>query len=143
MSTEDIFRKRLRQAVKESVLMVAEYAQDHHRFKAHTGQLERAVTTEMTSDVTGEVFLDESVAPYAGFVHNGAPPHKIIPNGKQALRWVKNGAFQFAKSVNHPGYNGDPFLFNAAAAKNEEVKSTFDRYVELAKEEIADELVKR
>ena len=104
MSTADIFKRRLRQAVKESTLTVAEYAQDNHRFKSRTGQLERAVNTRMLNDLSGEVFIDNGIAAYAGFVHNGSAPHRILPNGKKALRWVKNGAFQFARSVNHPGY---------------------------------------
>lgn len=143
MNSADIFKRRLRQAVKESTLTVAEYAQDNHRFKSRTGQLERAVTTEMTSDLSGAVFLDEGVAPYAGFVHNGSAPHRIIPNRKKALRWVKNGAFQFARAVNHPGYKGDPFLYTAADDTKREVMTIFDRYAELAKEDIATELVKR
>ena len=55
---------------------------------------------------------------------------------------MKNGAFQFARSVNHPGYKGDPFLYTAADDKKREVLNTFDRYAELAKEDIATELVK-
>lgn len=143
MSTADIFKRRLRQAVKESTLTVAEYAQDNHRFKSRTGQLERAVNTRMLNDLAGEVFIDNGIAAYAGFVHNGSAPHRIVSNGKKALRWVKNGAFQFARSVNHPGYKGDPFLYTAADDKKREVLATFDRYAELAKEDIATELVKR
>lgn len=143
MSTADIFKRRLRQAVKESTLTVAEYAQDNHKFKSRTGQLERAVNTRMLNDLSGEVFIDNGIAAYAGFVHNGSAPRRIVPNGKKALRWVKNGAFQFARSVNHPGYKGDPFLYTAADDKKREVLATFDRYAELAKEDIATELVKR
>lgn len=143
MSTADIFKRRLRQAVKESTFTVAEYAQDNHRFKSRTGQLERAVNTRMLNDLSGEVFIDNGIAAYAGFVHNGSAPHRIVPNGKKALRWVKNGAFQFARSVNHPGYKGDPFLYTAVDDKKREVLNTFDRYAELAKEDIATELVKR
>ena len=142
MSTADIFKRRLRQAVKESTLTVAEYAQDNHRFKSRTGQLERAVNTRMLNDLSGEVFIDNGIAAYAGFVHNGSAPHRIVLNGKKALRWVKNGAFQFARVVNHPGYKGDPFLYTAADDKKREVLNTFDRYAELAKEDIATELVK-
>lgn len=111
-------------------------------YKSRTGQLERAVNTRMLNDLSSEVFIDNGIAAYAGFVHNGSAPHRILPNGKKALRWVKNGAFQFARSVNHPGYKGDPFLYTAADDKKREVLNTFDRYAELAKEDIATELVK-
>ena len=53
-------------------------------------------------------------APYAAFVHWGTRPHVIEPRKKKALRWVGGGGFRFAKSVNHPGYKGDPWLVKAA-----------------------------
>ena len=83
MSTADIFKRRLRQAVKESTLTVAEYAQDNHRFKSRTGQLERAVNTRMLNDLSGEVFIDNGIAAYAGFVpvsytHLTLPTKRIV-----------------------------------------------------------------
>jgi len=57
-------------------------------------------------------------APYAAFVHWGTRPHPIpkpgAPRKKKALRWAGGGGFVFAKSVNHPGYKGDPWLVKAA-----------------------------
>lgn len=53
-------------------------------------------------------------APHALFVHWGTPPHTIRPKNKKALRWAAGGKFAFARFVNHPGYNGDPWLVKAA-----------------------------
>jgi hypothetical protein len=62
-----------------------------------------------------EVGLDLQVAPHGAFVHFGTRPHVILPRDKKALRWVGAGdGFVFAKRVDHPGYEGDPFLYNAA-----------------------------
>lgn len=54
-------------------------------------------------------------APHAVFVHWGTRPHVIRAKNKKALRWVKGGAFAFAKAVNHPGTKADPWMVRAAA----------------------------
>jgi hypothetical protein len=61
-----------------------------------------------------EIGADRKIADYALFVHWGTKPHVIEPKNKSALRWAGGGIFSFAKKVNHPGYDGDPFLTNAA-----------------------------
>lgn len=58
---------------------------------------------------------DPRVAPHAIFAHWGTKPHKIRPNKKKALRWPAGSMFAFAKEVNHPGYEGDPWMNRAAA----------------------------
>ena len=88
MSTADIFKKRLRQAVKESTLTVAEYAQDNHRFKSRTGALEQSVMADYRAGgLTGVITLDLNRANYGYFVHHGFPAHNIRPKNKKALRW--------------------------------------------------------
>lgn len=60
---------------------------------------------------------DMAMAPHALFVHFRTKPHVILPRNKKALRWsTGGGGFRFAKRVNHPGYKGDPYLFDAADA---------------------------
>jgi hypothetical protein len=61
-----------------------------------------------------EVGHDPARAPHAIFVHFGTKPHEIRPRNKKALRWASGNGFVFAKVVKHPGYRGDPYLFNAA-----------------------------
>lgn len=63
-----------------------------------------------------EVGHDAQRAPQAVFVNFGTRPHVIRPDKKKALRWAGGGRFFFAKQVNHPGYRGDPYLFNAATS---------------------------
>ncbi|BAF69583.1 hypothetical protein [Nitratiruptor sp. SB155-2] len=71
---------------------------------------------------------------YALFVHFGTQPHFIHPRFKRALRWVKDGSdksnFAFAKAVRHPGYKGDPFLYNALDEASKEVNQIFGRFVD-------------
>lgn len=57
---------------------------------------------------------DVNRAPYAAFVLLGTRPHRITPKNKKALRWPAGSRFAFSKSVNHPGYRGDNYLFAAA-----------------------------
>lgn len=144
MSTADIFKRRLRQAVKESTLTVAERAQDNHRFKSRTGALEQSVMTDYRAGgLTGVITLDSNRANYGYFVHHGFPAHNIRPKNKKALRWSSGGRFAFAKSVRHPGFAGDPFVFNALDACDSEIDSIFDRYAELAKSEVENALNSR
>jgi len=51
---------------------------------------------------------------YALFVHFGTRAHLIKRKTKKALRPIKNSLFVFTKEIKHPGYKGDPFLYNAA-----------------------------
>ncbi len=55
-----------------------------------------------------------STNPHTLFVHNGTPRHPIRPRNPGGwLRFVVDGRVVFAREVNHPGYEGDPFLTNA------------------------------
>lgn len=138
---EDILNKYLRQAVLSSTEEVAEYARTNHAYKARTGQLERSVKAGNSSDgLTGWLELDRSIAPYGPYVHEGTRPHTIVPRYMLALRWVADGKFVFAKRVRHPGYEGDPFLFNALDANEEKIFEIFSRRVDAALQEIAKEL---
>ena len=53
-------------------------------------------------------------APQAEWVNFGTRPHVIMPKNRRALRWSAGGRFFFAGKVNHPGYIGDAYIFNAA-----------------------------
>lgn len=103
---KDQTTRRLADAVFKDVRQGA----DTH---TQTGALFRSV--RMASEGDGfAIFHDMQAAPHAMFVHWGTKPHTIKPKDKKALRWPAGGGFVFAKSVEHPGYEGDPYLVKAA-----------------------------
>lgn len=137
MDSADIFRENLRLAVKASTIEVAETAKDEHRYKTRWGRLEDAVDTSYTYDgMAGRVFLNETIAPYGAYVHDGARPHVIKPRNKKALRWVRGNAFIFARRVHHPGWKADPFIYDALSKNEEKIMRIFERYVERADKEV-------
>lgn len=64
---------------------------------------------------------------YAPFVHDGQPAHIISARPGSALYW--EGAAHPVQYVNHPGYKGNPYLTDAAAAAQPEINAIFDRGV--------------
>jgi len=93
-------------------------AKKHNR----TGKLEDNIELRIKG-LDGEVFVDKTNTrvmwrgmpiSYAVFVHFGTSPHKILPKKRRSLRWAGDGKFIFAKEVQHPGYKGDRFMYNAA-----------------------------
>lgn len=139
MNAREVFERRLRQAVKASARTVQEEAQEQHRFTTKTGQLERAIDTTMIDNTTAMVFVDESVAPYGPFVHQGTKPHEIRPKRKKSLRWVPGGgnSFVFARKVNHPGTRQDPFLYDALERKRGDINEIFAKATDAALNELA------
>ena len=72
MNSQDIFNKRICQAVKASTIEVRDTAQEKHRFTSRTGNLEKAVDYRISnSGMQGVVFIDSDVAKYGPFVHAG------------------------------------------------------------------------
>jgi len=70
---------------------------------------------------------------YAWFVHEGTRPHEIHPKFKKALRWAQEGdktRLIFAKKVEHPGYEGDPFLIRALEKGADEAMRYFGRFID-------------
>ena len=54
---------------------------------------------------------------YASDIEFGTKAHTITPKNKSVLRWYKNGAFYFSKSVRHPGTKAYPFMNPAAESE--------------------------
>jgi hypothetical protein len=101
-------------ALGKSAREVQALARAKHRFRSRTTMLEKSVEYEVNKeDMNATVSLNETVASYAPFVHEGTKPHWIIARAKNALRFVKNGKFVFAKKVWHPGTKKDQFLYEA------------------------------
>lgn len=139
MNAREVFEKRLRQAIRASAREVQEEAQRTHRFTSKSGQLERAIDVRMISDKTAEVYIDNDVAYYGPFVHEGTRAHYIFPKEKQSLRWVPSGGngFAFAKRVFHRGTKPDQFLYEALDNSREAVHDIFSKAVNVSLGEIA------
>ena len=56
---------------------------------------------------------------YARYVHDGTRPHPLAARNARALFWP--GASHPVRSVNHPGYKGNPFLTDALTASQPEI----------------------
>lgn len=118
-------------ALGKSAKEVQTIARAKHRFRSRTTMLEKSVDYEVnTTEMEATVSLDESVASYAPFVHDGTNPHRIIARAKKALRFVKGGKFVFAKSVWHPGTKPDRFLYEAGEAALPKINLIFARAVD-------------
>jgi hypothetical protein len=113
--TINLTEKLLKEAT-QTVFNVAQTEADKH---TKTGAIARSLQVHSIHNGY-EVKHDLQQAPHALFVHWGTKPHKIRPKYKKILRWVDASSnFVFARSVNHPGYKGDPWMVRA---KNEAIK---------------------
>lgn len=138
---EGILRRSIKNAMERSVSKLHNYATTHHRFISRTGTLERAVQSEVTDGgFRGVVSLNEGVAGYGPCVHEGSRAHVIRPRNKRVLRWPGKGGFVFSKISHHPGYKGDPFLYDALDDNSAEIDKIFDEEIENAVNELADTL---
>ena len=136
---EGILRRSIKNAMERSVSKLHNYATPHHRFISRTGTLERAVQSEVTDGgFRGVVSLNEGVAGYGPCVHEGSRAHVIRPRNKRVLRWPGKGGFVFSKISHHPGYKGDPFLYDALDDNSAEIDKIFDEEIENAVNELAD-----
>ena len=144
MSSIEAFRRKLRLAVEASAVEVATTAKMEHRYKQRHGRLKDAVLTAIgESGMEARVYLDGNVAPYGVFIHEGIKPHDIFPNRRKALRWVDGNKFLFAKRVRFPGWDPDPFIYDAFESNQETIINIFDRYTERALREVEDAITSR
>lgn len=138
---EGILRRSIKNAMERSVSKLHNYVATHHRFISRTGTLERAVQSEVTDGgFRGVVSLNEGVAGYGPCVHEGSRAHVIRPRNKRVLRWPGKGGFVFSKISHHPGYKGDPFLYDALDDNSAEIDKIFDEEIENAVNQLADTL---
>lgn len=97
----------IRAALLRACQKVQEEARTEHRFHSRTGALENAIEYKVdANNLTGQVFIDDHIAPHGRFVHEPtgkyAPPGKrkqggnrhadgsydIFPRGKKMLRFL-------------------------------------------------------
>lgn len=130
----DTLQVKVLRDVAQAVYDSAERGADAHTID---GFLRRSVYMHPIKDGY-EIGLDQKIAPYAKYVHNGTRPHvieskpypfpvffmrrtksgKTVPYLKRtkSLRWQHGNNNVFAEKVFHPGYKGDPFLETAVKA---------------------------
>lgn len=102
--------------LEKSLKKTAQHIQDETERGADTHTVTGALVNAVKSGTINGgywVGVDTQAAPHALFVHFPTRPHLIKPKKKKALRWAGNGFFHFSKGVQHPGYKGDPFFYDA------------------------------
>ena len=81
------FKKQTRLAFKKQMTKIQRDAKLNHRFQTHSAKLEKSIRTEVDPDgAWGRVYLEEGIAPYGKWVHDGHgswKPDKFI---NQAFR---------------------------------------------------------
>lgn len=65
-------------ALNRVLPVMAQTAKQEHRYKRRTGRLTSAITSEVR-ELTGELFIDNNVAQYGIFVHDGQRSWKPDP----------------------------------------------------------------
>ncbi|MFC2314864.1 MAG: hypothetical protein ACFNLO_02930 [Selenomonas massiliensis] len=145
MSSIEAFRRNLRLAVEASAVEVATTAKMEHRYKQQSSDLLKAVLIKPKDRPSMEktVYLDGNRAPYGVFIHEGIKPHDIFPKRRKALRWVDGNKFLFAKRVRFPGWDPDPFIYDAFESNQDTIMNIFDRYTERALREVEDAITSR
>jgi hypothetical protein len=109
-----IAAKELRSELNQQLRTIQVNARLHHNFKTHSGQLERSIQEDVEgSGLSGKVWLEESVAPYGKFVHDGTKEHQVAPKSRKALYFVSGGQKWFSKGHMVQGIKKDQFLFKA------------------------------
>lgn len=71
-----------------------------------TGRLKNSIKFRVDSDGAIEI----SMAEYGENVEFGTAPHVIFPKSAKALKFKSGNETVFAKSVNHPGTDPQPFI---------------------------------
>ncbi len=120
----------------DAVSYIQTSAREHHKFITRGGDAERSIKTAIKSGRDSLVGTVGTTRKVTIFLHQGTPRHRIQPRRKLALRWTAGGDFVFAKRVNHPGTDKDPFLFDAAHREQRRVITRFERAIERAVGEV-------
>jgi hypothetical protein len=111
--------QNLARAARMAAEAAATRAKQVHEYEDRSGVLTNSIGAEgptgsfAAGDLTAVV---SAGAPYASYLEEGTPPHKIRPKFRKALRWAVEGGFAFAGEVDHPGTQPTRFLANAVEA---------------------------
>lgn len=91
----------------------ASVARREHRYRDRTGATTRGIKAELVSaSATGAEAEFRSEGAATPFINEGTSPHVIRPRAAGGvLRWdTPSGGTRFARSVQHPGTQPDPFF---------------------------------
>lgn len=152
------FLRNTRLATKEATVLVQEQARIKHKFRSSGGSAGAVAAIDTDFANTGDksegiVWLNPDIALHAIFLHEGTGKYgdkgkvyNIFPKNFIRLRFLTSpgtapwrpdpfsrfhkGGFTFAKGVTHPGIKGEPFVYNALDAKEDEIEQTYLRYFE-------------
>lgn len=90
----DSYPKTVKDAVSKTfeyyLDMMKNYARNHHRFSSRTGNLVAAIENKMRY-LTGEVYIDDLLAPYGVYVHNGQRSWRPDPFITRAFNAKESG----------------------------------------------------
>ncbi|MGM9571729.1 MAG: HK97 gp10 family phage protein [bacterium] len=133
----DRMQQELRDVLKTAAQIIQAEATENHNYKDKSGQLTKSIQfTVNPYDWTAQVYLDEGIAHYGPYQHEGTGrygprrrEYLIKPRRKELLRWSSKGKFYSAKQVIHPGVKPDPFLYLAAQKKEKEVKAAVEKSI--------------
>lgn len=116
---------------------VARDARKGHKFITRSGMAERSIQSEISpSGLIGKVFLNNSVAYYSKYLHEGTgiygeKKRPIKPINVSLLRWKSPGlGYIFAKSVK--GIKADPFIYNAFEKNKKDIEPQINEAIKKA-----------
>lgn len=92
-----------------------------------TGEMRNRTTVTVSPRFGGWVIEAIADTPYARFVAGGTRPHVIRPRSKRALRFNVGSQVVFARSVNHPGTQPNPWWSQAFENARRTLRSSWGR----------------
>lgn len=142
----------LKSALHDSAQAVCKRAKTNHRFKNRTGNLERNIKSRARMDRGGgvaQVYVSNSKAPYAKYVHFGTRAHTIKARNARFLKfdWITPAGEKstfIGKSVHNPGIGHryraykqddkmpDDFIYRANRQMRKEVDRIFKEHLRMA-----------
>lgn len=128
---ETIDRELCRRVTRAVAVAAQDGADEARRVIGHTHVMRDQVHAEPANVGAREASYDiVSPHPASSFVNDGTPPHVIEAKNAKALRFEMNGELVFAKRVNHPGTQPQPFMDRAERvadrALNREIQVAVD-----------------
>lgn len=118
------------QFLNDAAREIQNKARTAHHFDSKSGNLERAVSY-IVSGEHADVYLDEAIAPYATFIHDGTGlwgPNRraftVLPRSSGKALFFND---RFAKSVRQDGIHPDPFLYEAINGDRVNLLAIFSR----------------
>ena len=117
--------------------LIVEEAKDQlsGHFNTDTGKALDSIKVTSKDQNVITVGIDEDVAPYAVYLHEGTSDHWIEPVNAESLAWQEGGQWRFSKGHMVSGIKGYPFLTKAAEAKESEIGQLCEEAIEKAVKE--------